>query len=96
MNCYLHQIDSCIIDAKVDPDRLKNMHPSFEHINSSAFGKFLIPEFIQEDKVLYLDSNLIITRLLIAVLMIFSILTLEISYYWLYGIMMSLCFLTLE
>ena len=61
LNCYLHQIDSCIIDAKVDPDRLKNMHPSFEHINSSAFGKFLIPEFIQEDKVLYLDSNLIIT-----------------------------------
>ena len=61
LNCYLHQIDSCIIDAKVDPDRLKNMHLSFEHINSSAFGKFLIPEFIQEDKVLYLDSNLIIT-----------------------------------
>ncbi|MCC4507678.1 glycosyltransferase family 8 protein [Limosilactobacillus reuteri] len=61
LNCYLHQIDSCIIDAKVDPDRLKNMHLPFEHINSSAFGKFLIPEFIQEDKVLYLDSNLIIT-----------------------------------
>lgn len=34
LNCYLHQIDSCVIDAKVDPDRLKNMHPSFEHIDS--------------------------------------------------------------
>ncbi|MCW3763267.1 SP_1767 family glycosyltransferase [Weissella confusa] len=61
LNCYLHQIDSCVIDAKVDPDRLKNMHPSFEHIDSSAFGRFLIPEFVQEDKVLYLDSDLIVT-----------------------------------
>lgn len=61
LNRYLHQINSCVIDAKVDPDRLKNMHSSFEHINSSAFGKFLIPEFIQEDKVLYLDSDLIVT-----------------------------------
>ena len=61
LNCYLHQIDSCVIDAKVDPDRLKNMHPSFEYIDSSAFGRFLIPELVQEDKVLYLDSDLIVT-----------------------------------
>ncbi|WP_225420863.1 glycosyltransferase family 8 protein [Limosilactobacillus reuteri] len=61
LNCYLHQIDSYIIDAKVDPDRLKNMHSSFAHINSSTFGRFLIPEVVQEDKVLYLDSDLIVT-----------------------------------
>ena len=61
LNRYLHQINSCVIDAKVDPDRLKNMHPSFEHIDSSAFGRFLIPELVQEDKVLYLDSDLIVT-----------------------------------
>ena len=60
LNCYLHQIDSYIIDAKVDPDRLKNMHSSFAHINSSTFGRFLIPEVVQEDKVLYLDSDLIV------------------------------------
>ncbi|KGE71039.1 SP_1767 family glycosyltransferase [Limosilactobacillus reuteri] len=61
LNCYLHQIDSCVIDAKADPDRLKNMHSSFAHINSSTFGRFLIPEVVQEDKVLYLDSDLIVT-----------------------------------
>lgn len=61
LNRYLHQINSCVIDAKVDPDCLKNMHPSFEHIDSSAFGRFLIPELVQEDKVLYLDSDLIVT-----------------------------------
>ncbi|MCC4382406.1 SP_1767 family glycosyltransferase [Limosilactobacillus reuteri] len=61
LNCYLHQINSCIIDEKVDPDRLKNMHSSFAHINSSIFGRFLIPEVVQEDKVLYLDSDLIVT-----------------------------------
>ncbi|MCC4396534.1 SP_1767 family glycosyltransferase [Limosilactobacillus reuteri] len=61
LNRYLHQINSCVIDAKVDPDRLKNMHSSFAHINSSIFGRFLIPEVVQEDKVLYLDSDLIVT-----------------------------------
>ncbi|KEQ20858.1 glycosyltransferase [Limosilactobacillus reuteri] len=61
LNQYLNQIGSSIIDFKVDPDRLKNMHSSFDHIDSSAFGRFLIPEVVQEDKVLYLDSDLVVT-----------------------------------
>ncbi|GGI64148.1 SP_1767 family glycosyltransferase [Limosilactobacillus caviae] len=61
LNQYLAQIGSSIIDAKVDPERLQIMHPSFEHITSSSFGRFLIPEFVREDKALYLDSDLIVT-----------------------------------
>jgi glycosyltransferase family protein len=60
LNQYVNQIGSTIVDAKVDPERLKDMHSSHERINSTAFGRFLIPELVDEDRVLYLDCDLIV------------------------------------
>lgn len=57
VNQYLSQIGAKVVDEKFNPDLVKNVHVSREHINRMSYARFLIPEMITEDKVLYLDSD---------------------------------------
>ncbi|WP_297816262.1 SP_1767 family glycosyltransferase [uncultured Lactobacillus sp.] len=60
LNQYANQFGVSIIDEKIDPQRLADMKPSYAHINQMAYGRFLIPQLIKDDKVLYLDSDIVV------------------------------------
>ena len=62
INRYLKKINSEIIDVKIDLSRFKDMPNPEDRISKMVYGKFLIPELIKEDKVLYLDSDVIVDQ----------------------------------
>ncbi|WP_436340812.1 SP_1767 family glycosyltransferase [Lactobacillus johnsonii] len=62
INRYLKKINSEIIDLKIDLSRFKEMPNPEDRISKMVYGKFLIPELIKEDKVLYLDSDVIVDK----------------------------------
>lgn len=49
-----------LIDRKINYEIIRNEHSSFNHINNMAFARFLIPELVNENKVLYLDSDTLV------------------------------------
>lgn len=49
-----------IIDVKIEQSYLSNEHVGLDHIHPIAYGKILLPDLLQEDRVIYLDSDLII------------------------------------
>lgn len=62
INRYLGVQGSQIIDRKIDGERFKDMPMTEARISKMVYGKFLIPELIKEDKVLYLDSDIIVDK----------------------------------
>ncbi|WP_251717761.1 SP_1767 family glycosyltransferase [Lactobacillus agrestimuris] len=60
LNQYLNQFGASVTDDKIDPDMLVDLHPSYDRFKSIAYGRFFIPDLIPEDKVLYLDSDLVV------------------------------------
>ncbi len=63
INSFLNNINSKIIDKKIDLNRFNKL-PELKGDNQSKieYGKFLIPELVNEDKVLYLGNNIIIDK----------------------------------
>lgn len=59
MNSDYESIGITIKDIKVDPNLL-DKPVSREHINTMTYARLLIPDLISEDRVLYLDSDLVI------------------------------------
>ena len=59
INQYVNQIGSEVIDAKFDHGILNDSQGPRPGINEMGFARFLIPELVPEDRVLYLDSDLI-------------------------------------
>ncbi|WP_272912581.1 glycosyltransferase [Streptococcus suis] len=58
----LNQIGSDLIDIKLlDVPLNRDWYAGFSHITYMAFARYFIPQFVSEDKVLYLDSDIIIT-----------------------------------
>ena len=39
---------------------IKNVHASYDYIKPISYARFLIPRLLTEDKVLYLDSDLVV------------------------------------
>lgn len=60
LNQYLNQIGSQIVDKKIDQEYLNEVNSSFRGIKNIAFARVLIPEVIKEDKVLYLDCDIVV------------------------------------
>ncbi|MFR6600357.1 MAG: glycosyltransferase [Streptococcus sp.] len=60
MNRRLEAIDSEILNCRVSAEALNNFCPS-AHIHYATFS-VMIPEFVQEDRVLYLDCDMIFTQ----------------------------------
>lgn len=60
LNQYVNQFGAKIIDEKIDSAWLAEVKPSYGHINQMAYGRFLIPKLLDEDKVLYLDSDIVV------------------------------------
>ena len=62
INRYLKELNSEVIDLKIDLSRFKDMPNPENRISKMVYGKFLIPELIKEYKVLYLDSDVIVDQ----------------------------------
>ena len=60
INRYANQIDSKIIDEKFDPEELHDLNSGFKHINQMTYARLLIPKLIKANRVLYLDSDLVV------------------------------------
>ncbi|MBS4462461.1 MULTISPECIES: glycosyltransferase family 8 protein [unclassified Facklamia] len=63
INEKLAAFDSCIEDKKITSSSYLN-YRTFEHISEATFYRYHIPELIEEDKVLYLDSDTLIVNAL--------------------------------
>ncbi|MFV8064902.1 glycosyltransferase family 8 protein, partial [Streptococcus pluranimalium] len=58
----LNQLGSDLIDIKLlDVPLNKDWFAGFSHITYMAFARYFIPQFVSEDKALYLDSDIIVT-----------------------------------
>lgn len=60
INQYVNQIGVKVVDEKLDPGLLSDLEYPDDRISNIIYGKFLIPQLIDADKVLYLDSDLVI------------------------------------
>lgn len=60
INRYLRLVDSYIIDKKIDIHTFDNYSIPGAYLSYMAYGRLLIPDIINEDKVLYLDCDTII------------------------------------
>ena len=59
---YLQEMGGDLIDCKLIGLQYKmNWSNKLPHINHMTFARYFIPDFVTEDKVLYLDSDLIVT-----------------------------------
>lgn len=57
--------NSELVDIKLTGDAISKewkMAPHGGHINYMTFARYLVPQFVEEGKVLYLDSDVIVTR----------------------------------
>jgi len=58
----LQEIGSDLIDCKlIGPQFQMNWSNKLPHINHMTFARYFIPDFVTEDRVLYLDSDLVVT-----------------------------------
>ena len=59
---YLQEMGGDLIDCKLIGLQYKmSWSNKLPHINHMTFARYFIPDFVTEDKVLYLDSDLIVT-----------------------------------
>ncbi|MEW4354202.1 glycosyltransferase family 8 protein [Streptococcus pneumoniae] len=61
MNRYLQDFDSDIVDCKIKSDYYKEFSTN-AYITEATFYRYHIPEFIEGEKALYLDVDLIVTE----------------------------------
>ena len=60
VNQYTNQIGTNVIDEKIDPGLLSDLDYPDDRISNIVYGKFLIPKLIDADRVLYLDSDVVV------------------------------------
>jgi len=60
MNKRLGKINSQIVNAKISDNHLRKYHLPMAHLSYAAYFRFFIPEVVEEEKVLYLDSDIIV------------------------------------
>lgn len=61
MTKRLSYFDSEILNIKVSGDNFKKFNCPSTHIKYQTYFRYLIPEYVKEDRVLYLDCDMIIT-----------------------------------
>lgn len=61
MTKRLSYFNSEILNIKVSGDSFKKFNCPYEHIKYQTYFRYLIPEYVEEDRVLYLDCDMIVT-----------------------------------
>ncbi|CTK62413.1 Glycosyl transferase [Streptococcus pneumoniae] len=66
MNKRLSVLNSEIINIKITDDTISHFHLPPPHLSSATYLRYFIPNFVFEKKVLYLDSDIVVTSSLTA------------------------------
>ena len=62
LRMYIQEMGGDLIDCKlIGPQFQMNWSNKLPHINHMTFARYFIPDFVTEDRVLYLDSDLVVT-----------------------------------
>ena len=62
LRMYIQEMGGDLIDCKLIGQQFQmNWSNKLPHINHMTFARYYIPDFVTEDKVLYLDSDLLVT-----------------------------------
>ena len=56
----LEPLSSQIVNMKISNHSLKNYHLPLPHLTYAAFFRYFIPQFVTEEKALYLDADIIV------------------------------------
>jgi lipopolysaccharide biosynthesis glycosyltransferase len=62
INNRIRPVKSQITNIKISDNLLKDEHVSQPQINEMSYGRILIPDLLDEDRVLYLDSDIIVDQ----------------------------------
>ena len=60
MSKRLELLSSEIVNVKITNHSLRDYNLPLSHLSYAAFFRYFIPQFVKEDKVLYLDSDIIV------------------------------------
>lgn len=60
INRRLRFLDIQVVDVKYDPTLLDNVVVSTKFLTKMTFGRFLIPKLIPEDRVIYMDVDMVV------------------------------------
>ena len=60
MNKRLEKINTQIGNAKISDNHIRKYHLPRPHLSYAAYFRFFIPEVVEEERVLYLDSDSVV------------------------------------
>ena len=60
MTKRLEPLSSEIVNVKISSHSLKNYHLPLSHLSYAAFFRYFIPQFVEENRAIYLDSDVIV------------------------------------
>ncbi|RSI26163.1 SP_1767 family glycosyltransferase [Streptococcus sanguinis] len=61
-NDLAEQLDSKLVNISLDQVTISPEWLTQDHISSAAYARYFIPQFVVEERVLYLDSDLVVNR----------------------------------
>lgn len=61
-NELAEQLDSELVNVSLDQVTISPEWLTQDHISSAAYARYFIPQFVVEERVLYLDSDLVVNR----------------------------------
>ena len=62
MNQRLRQLDSEVINCRMSPEQFQSFSLPSDHIHYATYFRYAIPEFVEEERILYLDCDMIFTQ----------------------------------
>ena len=61
-NELAEQLDSELVNISLEQVTISPEWLTQDHISSAAYARYFIPQFVAEERVLYLDSDLVVNR----------------------------------
>ena len=62
MNQRLRLLDSEVINCRMSPEQFQSFSLPSDHIHYATYFRYAIPEIVEEERVLYLDCDMIFTQ----------------------------------
>ena len=62
MNQRLRQLDSEVINCRMSSEQFQSFSLPSDHIHYATYFRYAIPEFVEEERILYLDCDMIFTQ----------------------------------
>ena len=62
MNQRLRKLDSEVINCRMSPEQFQSFSLPSDHIHYATYFRYAIPEMVEEERILYLDCDMIFTQ----------------------------------